>query len=53
MGEVTVTLQAVICGHIALDSTILSDCLSGYDGLVDLGYARHLRIRHSDDRWPT
>ncbi|MES9313333.1 IS1595 family transposase [Cutibacterium acnes] len=46
-----VTLQAVIRGRIALDSTILSDCLSSYDGLVDLGYARHLRIRHSDDHW--
>lgn len=45
------TLQAVIRGHIALDSTILSDCLSSYDGLVDLGYAKHLRIRHSDDHW--
>jgi transposase len=45
------TLQAVIRGHVALDSTILSDCLSSYDGLVDLGYAKHLRIRHSDDRW--
>jgi len=45
------TLQAVIPGHIPLDSTVLSDCLSSYDGLVDLGYAKHLRIRHSDDRW--
>lgn len=47
----TVTLQAVIRGHIELDSTILSDCLSSYDGLVDLGYAKHLRIRHKDNHF--
>ncbi len=46
-----VTLQAVIRGHVELDATILSDCLSSYDGLVDLGYARHLRIRHSEDHF--
>jgi transposase len=46
-----ITLQAVIRGHIALDSTILSDCLNSYDGLVDLGYAKHLRIRHSADHF--
>ncbi len=44
------TLQAVIRGHIALDSTILSDFLNSYDGL-DLGYAKHLRIRHSADHF--
>jgi len=32
------TLQAAIRGHVVLDSTILSDCLSSYHGLVDLGY---------------
>lgn len=45
------TLQAAIRGRVALDSTILSDCLSSYHGLVDLGYAKHLRIRHSDNHF--
>ena len=34
-------LQAVIRGHAKLESTIRADGWSGYDGLVDLGYARH------------
>ncbi|MFD0323024.1 IS1595-like element ISLgu1 family transposase [Lysobacter gummosus] len=47
----TATLQALIRGHIRLESEILSDCLSSYDGLVDLGYAKHWRIRHSGNHF--
>lgn len=43
--------QAAIRGRVTLDSTILSDCLSSYDGLVHLSYARHMRIRHSENHF--
>jgi len=45
------TLQAVIRGHVASDSTIYSDCWGGYDGLVDMGYRRHLRVAHGRGEW--
>jgi len=37
-------LQAVIRGQVALDSIIHSDGWRGYNGLVDMGYQKHLRI---------
>ena len=43
------TLQAIIRGQVSLDSVIHSDGWRGYNGLVDVGYAKHLRINHSDD----
>lgn len=38
------TLQKLIRGKVALDATIISDGWRGYNGLVDVGYDRHLRI---------
>jgi len=43
------TLQAIIRGRVSLDSIIHSDGWRGYNGLVDVGYSKHLRINHSDD----
>ncbi len=43
------TLQAIIGGRVALDSVIHSDGWRGYNGLVDVGYSKHLRINHSED----
>ena len=40
------TLQKPIRGKVALDSVIHSDGWRGYHGLVDVGYARHLRVDH-------
>jgi transposase len=40
-------LQAVIRGKVSLDSVIHSDGWAGYDGLVDLGYRKHFRVRHA------
>ena len=40
------TLHSIITGKIALESTLYSDSWSGYDGLVDVGYDKHFRIRH-------
>jgi len=38
------TLQRIIRGKISLDTEIVSDGWRGYDGLVDVGYDRHMRI---------
>lgn len=38
------TLQRIIRGQVALDSTIISDGFRAYDGLVDVGYDAHLRL---------
>ena len=40
------TLQAVIRGRVSLDSVIHSDGWRGYNGLVDFGYKKHLRVDH-------
>lgn len=40
------TLRAIISGKINPSSTIYSDGWSGYDGLVDMGYDKHFRIKH-------
>ena len=41
------TLRAVIRGHVALDAVLVTDGWPGYNGLVDVGYDRHLRINKS------
>lgn len=40
-------LSAAIRGKVSLNSIICSDGWRGYDGLVDLGYKKHLRVDHS------
>lgn len=39
------TLQRVIRGQVPLDTLIISDGWRGYNGLVDVGYDAHLRIK--------
>ena len=39
------TLQRLIRDRIAVEAIIVSDGWRGYDGLVDVGYDRHLRIK--------
>lgn len=41
------TLQPLILGKISKKSIIHSDGWRGYDGLVDVGYDKHLRVNHS------
>ena len=41
------TLQAIILGKVSVDSVIHSDGWRGYNGLVDVGYGKHLRVNHS------
>ncbi len=45
------TLQAIIRGRVALESVIHSDGWRGYDGLVDVGYAKHLRVEHGNNEF--
>jgi transposase len=40
------TLQAIIRGRVAAEAVIHSDGWRGYDGLVDVGYAKHFRVHH-------
>ncbi|GIK15200.1 MAG: hypothetical protein BroJett003_01640 [Planctomycetota bacterium] len=41
------TLLQAIRGKVSLDSIIHSDGWGGYDGLVDMGYKKHLRVDHA------
>ena len=45
------TLQAVIRGRVELESVIYSDSWRGYNGLVDVGYGKHLRVDHSKNEF--
>ena len=45
------TLQAIIRGRVAPDAVIHSDGWRGYDGLVDVGYAKHLRVEHASNEF--
>ena len=45
------SLQAVIRGRVAPEVVIHSDGWRGYDGLVDVGYARHFRVEHGSNEF--
>ncbi len=45
------TLLAVIRGKVKPEVVIHSDGWRGYDGLVDVGYEKHLRIHHGKNRF--
>jgi len=45
------TLQEVIRGKVELESVIYSDRWRGYNGLVDVGYGKHLRVDHGRDEF--
>jgi len=40
------TLQAIILGKVAPEAAMHTDGWRGYDGLVDVGYDKHLRVNH-------
>ena len=41
------TSQAIIRGRVPADAVTHSDTWRGYDGLVDVGYAKHFRVNHA------
>ena len=45
------TLQAIIRGRVTPEAVIHSDGWRGYDGLVDVGYAKHFRVNHAADEF--
>jgi transposase-like protein len=45
------TLQKAIRGKVSLDSIIYSDGWRGYNGLVDFGYGKNLRVDHGKDEF--
>ena len=45
------TLQKVIRGRISVESVINTDGWRGYQGLVDMGFARHFRVHHGDNEF--
>ncbi len=46
-----VTLQAIIRGRVSANAVIHSDGWRGYDGLVDVGYAKHYRVNHGKNEF--
>lgn len=47
------TLLGVIRGRVALESVMHTDEWKAYDGLVDLGYQKHFRVRHTANVFAT
>ena len=45
------TLQAIIRGRVAPEVVIPSDGWRGYDGLVDVGYAKHFRVHYGQNEF--
>ena len=45
------SLLKAVRGRVDPDSVIHTDGWRGYDGLVDVGYAKHLRVNHCDNEF--
>jgi transposase-like protein len=45
------TLQDIIRGHADIESVIHTDGWRGYNGLVDVGFEKHLRVDHGRDEF--
>jgi transposase len=45
------TLQAIIRGKVEVESVVHSDRWRGYNGLVDIGYSKHFRVDHRDNKF--
>ena len=45
------TLTKIIRGKTGTDTVIHSDGWKAYDGLVDFGYKKHLRVHHGKDEF--
>ena len=45
------TLQTIMRGRLARDAVSNSEGWRGYDGLVDVGYAKHFRVHHGQDEF--
>ncbi len=45
------TLQDIIRGKVDISSVIYSDGWRGYNGLVDVGYDKHFRVKHGENEF--
>jgi transposase-like protein len=45
------TLRKVILGKVDVGSVVHTDGWRGYDGLVDVGYDKHFRVKHSKNEF--
>lgn len=45
------TLQAIIRGRVEPGSVVHTDGWRAYDGLVDVGYGKHYRVRHNEGEY--
>ena len=45
------SLIKVIRGHVSIESIIHTDGWRGYNGLVDVGYSKHLRVQHGHNEF--
>ncbi len=45
------TLMQIVKGKVSLHSVIHTDGFRSYDSIVHLGYQKHYRILHSDDKF--
>lgn len=45
------TLQAIIRGKVDVHSNLYTDGWRAYDGLVDVGYDKHFRVKHSENEF--
>ena len=45
------TLQKVIRGRVGIESIINTDGWRGYQGLVDMGLAKHFRVHHGNNEF--
>ena len=44
-------LIPIIAARASKDSTIYTDCFKSYSGLVDYGYKKHYRVKHSKNEF--
>lgn len=45
------TLQAIIKGKVDIESQIHTDSWKGYDGLIDVGFDKHFRVKHGENEF--
>jgi len=45
------TIQEIIRGKVLPESVIYTDGWRAYDGLVDVGYDKHFRVKHGENQW--
>ncbi len=45
------TLQRIIRGKVSIESELHTDSWRGYNGLVDVGYNKHFRVKHGENEF--